>query len=444
MKTIRAIVAAAVLGGSGLALLVGGAAEPRGVASAVAPPAIDAEKSLMITNLSVIEDAERTKDGGVWSFGKLFADMHPGLNVSDALKSWLFHWRADQLVNGDVVEGRAGGINELIEKWKQRDGFTGDEKDWQVNLDHSPFRLTAIVNRIDLGTPPESMGVTSAGEGRFVFCVADGDAHDATAAALRFTVIFEYEQIATTAGDRMVWATDWAALSGKEFGPEFNKALEKITTRFAGKGAGGPARPNGNAIRQVRTNEVRLGSPWELREFNLCAHSKTLHIVDVKQTPADRFITNTGLLQAFATAHQAEIIDETFSIPLTFNGQSFRGGASQVPGSEFPPNFKWEIPGAPENVRCLVSLASCNGCHAGETKTPFTHVFVRELGQAAKLSDFLTKQRVDCDGQPAVSDLERRRIFLEGLVPGGSKRFAQESRRPEVMTAQSQMKFRVH
>jgi len=41
-------------------------------------------------------------------------------------------------------------------------------------------------------------------------------------------------------------------------------------------------------------------------------------------------------------------------------------------------------------ARHLVSLNTCNGCHAAETATDFFHVGFRKAGQEAPLSKFLT------------------------------------------------------
>ena len=68
----------------------------------------------------------------------------------------------------------------------------------------------------------------------------------------------------------------------------------------------------------------------------------------------------------------------------------------------------------------MFSLQTCNGCHAGETTTPFTHVFPTPFGAAAGLSGFMTGQMVNdpADGMPTrtFNDLERRATDLDALL----------------------------
>jgi hypothetical protein len=73
-------------------------------------------------------------------------------------------------------------------------------------------------------------------------------------------------------------------------------------------------------------------------------------------------------------------------------------------------------------VRHKFSLNTCNGCHAGETGTPFTHVFPRAAGVEAKLSDFLTGANMpkldpaDHATPHFFADLKRREDDLLSLV----------------------------
>ena len=64
----------------------------------------------------------------------------------------------------------------------------------------------------------------NAGEGRFVFGVLDNGGQP-----LPFTVILEYEQIATSRAQLRGWAQQWHALGALAFGEPFNAALQQIT-----------------------------------------------------------------------------------------------------------------------------------------------------------------------------------------------------------------------
>src|SRR5690606_792741 len=113
----------------------------------------------------------------------------------------------------------------------------------RLDLSKAPFRLLAIVNRIDLrsdgggyggggviGGPiraadapgamiaPDAMIAPApmpvhAGEGRFVFGVLDPQGRP-----LPFTVIFEYELPASDPREVLGWARSWHALGEVPFG----------------------------------------------------------------------------------------------------------------------------------------------------------------------------------------------------------------------------------
>ena len=83
-----------------------------------------------------------------------------------------------------------------------------------------------------------------------------------------------------TAADIRLWGRDWHALGTKTLPSEpYNAALQAITDRFTMRGAA-PGRFNGNAINQVRTNEIALASPWQLRQFQLGANPANLATPD--------------------------------------------------------------------------------------------------------------------------------------------------------------------
>ena len=127
----------------------------------------------------------------------------------------------------------------------------------------APFRLLAIVNRLDLRKTDD--GDFHAGEGRFVFGLVDVESG---CMPREFVVIFEYGQPAATVAEIQDWAHAWHGLSAHGFGPDYNESLEAVTHGFTGPGAD-PSKPNGSSINQIRTNEIVLDGPWELREFRV-------------------------------------------------------------------------------------------------------------------------------------------------------------------------------
>src|SRR5262249_40211830 len=160
-------------------------------------------------------------------------------------------------------------------------------KTQKLDLAQAPFRLLAIVNRIDLAGNP-SYGTVGGAEGRFVFAALDSSCQP-----VDFNVILEYGVPRTTCAQLRDWANAWLALDGLTLGSAaYTQARETITDVSTSAGAA-PTKPAGSAIDQVRSNEIILGAEgeplrqWELREFaleNAGGSAVALHEATVKQT----------------------------------------------------------------------------------------------------------------------------------------------------------------
>lgn len=384
------------------------------------------EKELFITNVLVVDDCYRTTWTGVcpppsppatrgaWTFGRLaegiFGTTDPAV-LSNSVLAWLNHWNSDQTVNGDLAPARPSIQNLVIDPWLKASGGL------RLDMKKAPFRLLAIVARLDLRQNAGYSAGSTAGEGRFVFGVLD-----ASGQPTEFLVILEYGLDADDCTDIKEWAEAWHSLGWIPFGPDYNAALQQITDRFATIGAS-PGKPNGSAINQVRTNEIFLQRPWELREFRLRANSISavapLVQVTVAQTPANRH-QHQPVLADYVNLNEADILANNYIVPLSFGGQPFRGGASQNPFN----NFDWDGPQPPctsisnPDARHVFSLNTCNGCHGGETDTTFRHVLPRQTGLASQLSAFLTGgTTTDMCGQGRkFGDIDRRRVDLCQLL----------------------------
>lgn len=340
------------------------------------PITVNADAELMIRNLAVVEDPLRTNwtgsltnpSDGAWHFGRLMTTMAGANDPELFVRNWLAQWDSPRLVNGLNVNPRP--MNAIVtQPWLAASGGT------RLDLTRAPFRLLAIVNRMDL----RNLSRGSAGEGRFVFGVLG-----AGGSQLQFTVILEFNLPATTQADVDRWAADWHALGTLPVGsPAYNTALEAITRRFAGPNAS-PSRPNGSAINQVRSNEIALSAPWEMREFNLNAAGQLVQ-VPVAQT-TDLPLNNSPALAQFINTNTAALLTDTHVVPATFNGAPFLAGSALTNPGHF-----WNAPGITNpDARFHFSVNTCNGCHAGDTNTGFLHVFPRGQGQVAQLSGFLT------------------------------------------------------
>jgi hypothetical protein len=400
------------------------------------PYAINPAQELMITDLSIVQDPTRTFDvctgqgtpGGAWTFGKLMTDMAnqaaTGVDPADFVEKWLKTWETTQTVNGFPVAARPNIDTDVINLWPRVNG--------KLDLTKAPMRLLAIVNRVDLRTGGAYVP-GKAGEGRFVFgVVANNGANGCN--ALSFTVILEYGVPITGCTAIRAWGQQWHALGSIALGtPSFNSALQAITDTFAKVGAD-PSKTNGSALDQLRTDEIALAFPWELRQFDLSASDHLLHVATVAQTP-DLSLNGTATLTSYIQTFQAQIANGTYKVPATFPGTTpFLGGSS------LNEQTVWNGPGIPTNAppppnplndaRHLLALGTCNGCHGTETQTGFLQVFTRAPGAASQLSRFLlgdangtllvpdTETVADpVSGVPRVfGDLLRRQTDLDALI----------------------------
>ncbi|MCA8960810.1 MAG: hypothetical protein KDC38_09865 [Planctomycetes bacterium] len=419
-------------------------------------------KELMITDLCVVEDPCRSKwngglctvnSQGAWTFGKLMASIAGFSSINEdpqALSQFTVSWLKQILtthdVNGFDVLGRSG-MDAFLDNWAIVSGFSSwEDPDLVLDMTLAPFRLLAIVARMDLRKAPSGYSGGSAGEGRFVFGMLGINPQFPNNPdqwfSLSGTVILEYSLPATTCEDVVEWADRWHALGSIPFGPSYNAALQEITDDFAGFDAA-PDRPNGSSISQVRTNEIAFSGPWELREFRLVPSPLTvvgpvpLTQVAVAQTPDIKFnTTEADVLTKYLDENETAILNGTHEIPLVFKDKPFRAGSALVPSTQF---FWSNDPFNCTETRHLFALNTCNGCHARETNTQFLQVFPRSIGSESGLSTFLTGDPFGvtdptCPQPPddgAVirffHDLERRALDLCDILEMGCTDFDQDA-----------------
>jgi hypothetical protein len=368
---------------------------------------------LMITTTSVVDDPVRTSafagggaSAGVWTLGHFLREMAPTPADGAKLAASLFaSFLQDQTVNGFRVVARPAAQQVILDIWPKTP--SGD-----LDIDNPPFKLQAIVNRIDL----RDLSKGSAGQGRFIFALYDQNGFPQD-----FTLILEYDLPASSAQDVSDWATRWHGLSSHPFpSEEYNLALEAITRKITDRNAE-PARVNGSALVEARTNDFVLASftRWELREFELAPETGLFRETTVKETPDLQFNgtqTFASFVNQNATAIEAVVPGAPSStVPAQFAGASFLAGSIFNDG-----NLGWSAPGiADPEARFHASLNTCNGCHGAETNTGFLMVNPRFPGQEASLSGFLTGTTVFDRFSSQIrtlNDLSRRRVDLTGLV----------------------------
>lgn len=350
------------------------------------PSNINAERSLLVRDPKVVGDKTRTGNpcvagsnpNGPWSFASLMREMAnqaaTGMPPPVMVRKWLEQWLVDQPINGPVVPKRPNMKPLILDPWLAASGG--------VNLDlaKAPLRLLAIVNRVDLSDNP-GYGTAPAGELRFVFGVMQN------CQPTRFAVILEYGIPPMSCVQLRQYAQKWQTLSTMVPGtPIYNAALQAITDPIVKHGAGG-AKPNGSALNQLRTNELFIGTPWELREFVLSSATHLLAETTTKQTPIS-LTNNTNVTTNFVNTNLAAIVANNYVVPLQFPGATpYLAGNAPVP----PDFWKGNPQIANNDARKNFSLGTCNGCHKRETNTTFVHIDpATPIGAPAALSDFLT------------------------------------------------------
>ncbi len=387
------------------------------------PAAISPSRSLLIRHLNVVEDATRTRAScgqasmGIWSFGYLMEQMantpFTGVTASQFTRHWLDTWMANQVVNGWTVQNRSLMQAEILDAWIAASGGPG----MPLDLSRAPFKLQAIVNRMDL-RQQGAYGGSSGGELRFVFLFMP---ENNCATGKAFQVIVEFGVPATGCLNQQAYAQQWKNLDTLPIGSAaYNAALEAITQQVVVAGAG-MGKANGSALNQIRVNENLLddtsgGSDWQFRQFVIEPFSHHLTTVTLAQTPGAT-VNKATQLRPYVNANEDAILADDYLVPLAYPaGMKFRAGGLVYDSIGF-----WSAPAiATPEARHRFALNTCNGCHTKETDTEFSHVGRAGFGTTAPLSGFLTGVWApDPDNATPdhhFDDLERRALDLETFL----------------------------
>ncbi len=413
------------------------------------------ERVLMIRDLAVVTDPARTWDpctgagtpNGVWTFNNLMTQManQPASGIDPAIfvEQWLANWQAAQTINTHLVPARPQVNNVILTPWPKR-------TDGHIDLAKSPFRLLAIASRVDLRRTTSGGGsyggnatgnFLDGGEARFIFGLVDKRSGCTTSP---FAVIFEYRVPKCECEMVKNWAQNWVNLASLVPGTAvYNDSLQALTEQFV-RANSNPTKPNGSALGQLRTNEISLAGPWELREFQLAQFPFSfLSETTTADTPIDVF-NNSALFDNWILTMVAppltppDFQDPIPGVPLLFSGNNYLGSNPQT----LTPNFFWRVtnplvpnlsPLGGNNTtnwgRHRASLATCNGCHGRESRpaatlTRFVHLDPSTpIGHPANLSEFLTGVNNLPDPQEAgglpprnFDDLARREIDIQQVA----------------------------
>jgi len=381
------------------------------------------QNSLLITDLSVVEDPSRTYNicsnqgnpFGEWTFGTLAKgiafESSTGVSAKTLIRSWIGNWMTNRIINGqNLINSHTGvsGIpattnlrenemlNQIITPWLRNANsnqtlsvtLTNWVSLWNATpqssiLKFAPFKLTAIVNRLDLrGNHGYAASLTNAGETRFIFSAVNSNVLSgscgipvANGGRQGFNVIFEYGNPQSNCNALKNFAQQWLDMSDDVLGTtNFNDHLEAITKQVTDSGNGGSAKPNKSAINRIRTNEIALsqnfnllfdndnnaGTPsvlipenrWQLLEFELNATTHVFDGVGVKVTPrihangGDGGVANRTEFNT-TTATKFNFVD---SIGKWVNGHQVAVGNGNINYPDLFPNSTKKILGASSEI----------------------------------------------------------------------------------------------
>ena len=389
--------------------------------------AITEQNSLVIRDVSVVEDPARTYDPcnnsgtsmGKWTFGFLMSQIAnkntTGLDPAEFVRQWIELSRTDQTVNGWDVPAFPLNWNAILDAWPKLGNGS-------LDLAKAPFKLLAIVNRVDL-RHNVIYGGSNGGEARFVFGFKRCSPQSPIP---QVTVILEYGIQAKGCSSIKAWAQQWQALGNLALGSAaYLAALETITDQFSVAGAA-PTKPNQSALNQLRTNGGAVPQDWEMREFRLSSRrlgGSYFALSTVKQTPDSRVVSFSypfpDDITNYVNDETPAILADQHVVPNSYAGRPFLGGVADAQ----PPPSGWNLPNViNREARHKFALQTCNGCHLLETgTTDFFHIRPPVSGSGtAQLSGFMTGIDVvdPFDASPTrhFDELERRAVDLDALA----------------------------
>jgi hypothetical protein len=352
------------------------------------------EKELIITDLKVV-DSGLAQFPGPFSFGHLVTELAGDQEPGEFVLNWLGIWEKEQFVNTFRVPPRPAIREKVIESWQRSDGYDSESGErWKPNFENAPFRLLAIVNRLDIASsfrfvmrdggcnvmptraldgryggssstdsilrrqdpePRENQLLFrplrgSAAEVRLVYGVIDENGEPLKP---DFTVIFEYglplpELKEGQRGTLLGHAVRWHRLGGfRDFDSTYLETLANLTRMGTDRQSAVVAGlPNLNPppLKHLRTNDGALGEGREFREFVL-AENGNLEPDPLDNTPAAIFFDRESKLNrelgGIMQGSPVQIIETGFFIPAVISGNALGRNMFRVPGGKYgaPPDL---------------------------------------------------------------------------------------------------------
>jgi len=409
------------------------------------------ERSLVITDPSVVDDPVRTAPDGAWHLRTIVRRAIGPDGDPDVAFSGPFARDRDDLRTTDRVAAY----------WPRRTASL-DEPAAVVDLQRAPVVLTAIVNRIDLPTAEDH----AQPQVRFVFAeIPSGERPRQFGAGspdpraehkwvtFHPTTAFIFEWTLPTSRTREQWAIAWHELDDLTPGSEeYNATLQGITDavtadyrnlaslRVSDPYQAGEADASSDAVlsspagwtgdygvdrlemtawqwddyafrRMGLTNTpprslnhyapvavLDHGSPYGSAAPQLADNPLLTLIVDREQELLDgTFVEERGTANVdHAFFHGRWLTNRLWG---EWRCPRFEGWSGSPPGES-----RWSFPRW-ERARRAWAITTCSGCHSEDTMTPLYHISPRARGGASQLSPFLRGV-----------EISRRTAYLHSLV----------------------------
>lgn len=363
------------------------------------------ENELIVYDPRII-DAAPFQGAGAWSFGGLVSQL-VGAEAPSVIRKWLGTWEGNETFKPaggaeELIPGNRKNVRDMIlDGWKTTNGA--------LVMSDAPFRLLAVVYRPDLDDLAK--GGTSPGEVRLIF---GGMARGNRKLPIPMTVAFELRVPATTAAQAAAFAKKWHAALGPLATTNSDAGRAQLRAALVAL-LGEVIKPGPSSLAQLRTNEVAIDTPWDLREFRLTGAPGSFAL-SMSATPGVPKMALNGSAELGGIV--AGFADYVKAYAGSKVPKSKETAMARIPMQE----WKWTVPGASEKDRHAFAMSTCNGCHSAETKTQFVQIVPRSDGQRAELSAFLrsTKEKpLTVDGHTFTVQDDRLESFNAHLKAAG-------------------------
>lgn len=390
------------------------------------PPAIDKDRSVLVTNRAVVEDDHFTFDprptplgepAQPWAFPKLLKDafVRAGFPASSAEQN--FKRMVDELTKPLVSqcgpeEAEQRGFVNFTQEWTKIDAST--------SLNNVPLRLLAILNRLDkarISTDPSCpvsdsghFGL-SGGELRFEF-----GGIDAAGKVTEVAFILEYPMKCLSKAQFGSLAVSWAGLPPIAQTANYTIALSTvIATMFAN---------SSGELRFRSLTRPDVGGFWSVAQYQLAPSIPlNAHVLDRQICGRRTQVSDTPNPDC---SHDPDVIDfvsktvpidaDEYDVPAPLAVRRTLIGKAD-PFSVPPGTLT-------EDRRHRVALNLCVGCHVSETGNDGLHIQNRNRRAASAISKFLsgsakTNLKPGCQRPPVTytyADLDRRVEFLQAVL----------------------------